>query len=110
MVHQHILLLLCQLLPFYTSWELDWTWWTCCFVSALPDLNPLDFFWRSPKIACVCETPVTTEEGLTTWIVVASADIASTPDSFESVRWCRLYFVLRSRITCHSISDVVPVA
>lgn len=67
-----------------------------------PDLNPLDFFFWGHLKSLVYQTPVDTLEDLTARIVVASADIASTPGMFERVRQsfvrrCRLCNDLRGR-------------
>ncbi|GBM71890.1 hypothetical protein AVEN_238540-1 [Araneus ventricosus] len=68
-----------------------------------PDRNLLDFFfWEKSLKLLVYQTPVDTLEDPTERIVVASADIPSTPGMFERVRRslvrrCRLCNDLRGR-------------
>ncbi|GFV47995.1 hypothetical protein TNCV_4150811 [Trichonephila clavipes] len=54
---------------------------TDLLVACFPDLNPLYFFFSDDL-----KSLVATVRNLKAWIVVASADIASTLDSFERVR------------------------
>ncbi|GFY13098.1 uncharacterized protein TNCV_666601 [Trichonephila clavipes] len=63
----------------------------CAWPARSPELNPLDFFWILLK-SFVYETLVATVDYLTSRILVASADIASTPDLFDCIRQS---FVLR---------------
>lgn len=60
-----------------------------------PDLNTFDSFFLGHLKLFVYQAPVYTMEELTARIVVASADIASTPGIFELVR---LYLVRRCRL------------
>ncbi|GFW75497.1 hypothetical protein TNCV_4426801 [Trichonephila clavipes] len=54
-----------------------------------PNFIPLDFFFRDHLKPFLYETPMSTVENLMAWIVVASVDIASTPDLFECIHRCR---------------------
>ncbi|GFS57083.1 uncharacterized protein TNCV_4238631 [Trichonephila clavipes] len=64
-----------------------------------PSLNPLEFFFWDHLNSLECETPVGTVEDLTVQIVIASADITSTPDLFAHARQS---FLCRCRL-CHHL-------
>ncbi|GFU60198.1 hypothetical protein TNCV_4249021 [Trichonephila clavipes] len=69
------------------------------FLSTRISIFSLFFLWGHLK-SFLYETPVATQEDLTTWIIVASADVASLADLFEHVRKtfrrrCRLSYDLR---------------
>ncbi|GFV21884.1 hypothetical protein TNCV_4525711 [Trichonephila clavipes] len=67
--------------------EVDWTQWICCVALTLPEPQS---FWilllRRHLKLLEFQMPWATVEDLITWIVIASADIASTPYLFERVR------------------------
>ncbi|GFX81407.1 uncharacterized protein TNCV_142571 [Trichonephila clavipes] len=73
------------------------------YSAPFPDLNPLDFFFCGHLKSLVYETPAVTEEDLIARHMVASADVASTPELFKRVQksfvcYCRLGYDLRDRI------------
>ncbi|GFX33419.1 hypothetical protein TNCV_4122531 [Trichonephila clavipes] len=78
---------------------MDRTRWTCFVTSKLPIPQFLGFLFWMPQKSFVFKTLIVSEENLVARIVIASADITSTPDLFERflqsfVRWCRLCYGL----------------
>ncbi|GFW75630.1 hypothetical protein TNCV_4428131 [Trichonephila clavipes] len=87
-------------LPRKSLWDVDWTRQTYCLASTLPRPQSLGFLLLEPPE--IAEMPLATLKNLTTRIIVASADIARTPELFEHfrqffVRQCQLCYDLRGR-------------
>ncbi|GFY16545.1 hypothetical protein TNCV_735721 [Trichonephila clavipes] len=64
-----------------------------------PDLNPLNFFFCGHRHWFVYKTSLATVEDFTARIVIASTEIASTPELFECVQQS----ILRQCVGCPMI-------